>query len=301
MLLGGVTGAATLSPRDPARTNDSLLLERLQEEFEKKKERREKDFPYHYQTLVRPRGASLDGHFTVFEKRTYGDHLTFSLLLFDTISNTRSEFQVPSFAARNLILKDVSASGLPIPPKALEYHLETAAVGLTSEFMSSTRALYRFQVERLHDRARFRVWMARPTDIGPAQDNTHGEKRRLLADYSVLGAGVTGASIPEVYSFREGRCTAVKIHVVRLAVDNRPEVFQDVLCFDETRVLPQSNLVVWRTRGYELSPTQQAYVFLRHRNYDWQGRLLGGWDYRLSGVAVPFGDQAAAVRGDLPY
>lgn len=287
VMLAGLAWAGPLSPRDPARTNDALLLERLTEEFQRKKDRRERDEPWQKQTLIRPRGSSLDGQFMLFEKRTYGDHLEFAFLLFDTVSNTRREYQLANYQVRSKALVDASSSGLPIPASAFEYRLETANVGLTSEFESLTRALYRFEVDRLRDRARFRIWLSKPGDVSNAMDENHAVRKRLLADYSVLGAGVTGASVPEIYSFRDGRCIAVKIHVVRTTMGNLPEIYQDILCFDETQVMKQSNTVLWRTTGYSLTPSQQTIVFLQHRSFDWQGRLLGGWDHRLSGVAIP--------------
>ena len=256
---------------------------------------------------IRPRGASDDGQFALFEKRiTYGNNITILFFLFDLKNKKRLIYQVPAYQVykkRKELLKhfkqlyqyqegNITARDFEESLKPLESHKQEP---LAYKKQSRPAIESRQTMGSLQPRESRRYSTPRGEVYGffvkqDLQQNHFvevvvfvGDDRILLARYPLDIEIIKNPTIAALYAFAEGRGVAIKITYQTLDNDKVLSFKEDLLCFNKHLNFEEKQHLLKIENAYALSSKQATTLYLTDEIFDIKRKRQEHRFYYLNG------------------
>ena len=188
---------------------------------------REKSSRSHTQSIyreeIRPRGASYDGRYTLFEKRISFGNTNIFFILFDLKKKSRFIYEVPGYNVyekRKKMLSFFENRYQYNEGQLIRRHFDQDRY-----YVSPRGGVYKYAVKK----NKYQIYYIDVTQLG--------EERRLLARYSLPLQTVSRPKVGPVYVFDRGRGFSIHIKYQKSSHQNSPrqhtQFKEDILCFND--------------------------------------------------------------------
>jgi hypothetical protein len=247
-------------------SEEQELLDRIIFDRQRIKKRSKKSPVIESEILWRPRGATMDGRYVIFERRLYaGKRIDFALVVFDLKRNTEEIYRLPGFKQRNTLLQELLKKY-----DIFEGIVVSANLNLSGKYISKWDTVFEFPVYQDEQQVYHVKAIAQKNGI-----------KRIIFDYSFPMLLEHPPTLENVYMFKDQRGVGIKISTKKYTSENKIQYKEIVLCFLEDNIGPERTII--RENAFELTEKQKNIVYLEKIEYDYNKEIIEKTLYYLDG------------------